>query len=340
MDSPQERKDIAVRAWMHAKRDNLTLQTSTDKANGSPLPPIDLQQQDQSKSHSQPPWPTPPSKPKPKCRPKTIFRQAKSDVPRRPRHVPRPKEPKPTPSPGPQNALIKARVNMHRLLNDCREFFIACELARMRKARMGMNLWFAFWHEIYNYELATHIVRKVAARIPVVAKLFYFTVKKMCELTCEIDGRIETAESIEELDRLWDEMCGRGHAYCESRRLRVLSILEDLRVDLEVGAVETADADYDQLKQGIFGLDSEGNYDPGDSESKVCQKFSGLDYLFQQPDLAARAGFNSHFGSALQQGAHLLRSRAFRPEEDDHLAPDSGYCEVDGECSSENFSSE
>lgn len=201
--------------------------------------------------------------------------------------------------------LVGARADMHKLLADCRKFFIACELTRMRKARVGSKFFFAFYDKNYEKGLSNCIVRKMAARVPVVTELFNSTVRKMCALTRELDRRVEAAMSAEEVGRLWDEMCDRGQIYCENRRLRVLDIFEQLRLDYESATVEISDAEHDNVKRNVFGLDAKGNYDVSED---IQLDPAGTDHsIQQQPDLPTRSGFSEDFQSDIAHASGALR---------------------------------
>ena len=201
---------------------------------------------------------------------------------------------------------------MHKVLANCRQFFIACELTRMRKARVGKETFYHFLRENYVDGLANCIIRKIDERVPDVSTLFYQTVNKLVTLTREHDRRVETARSADEVQDLLDEMCDQADSYCQFRRLRVLDIFESLRLDFESATIEISDAAHDDLKRDVFGLKPDGNYDFSE-EREPLPDLDGADYLPQQPDLNARVGFSERFQSALDVYAHA--SGALRAED-------------------------
>ena len=205
---------------------------------------------------------------------------------------------------------------MHQVLANCRRFFISCELTRMRRARVGMKTFYLFLRKNYVDGLASCIIRKIDERVPVVAALFYQTVRKMCALTREFDRHVEAAMSADEVKCLFDEMCEQADSYCEFRRSRVLNLFEGLRLDFESATIEISDAAHDDLKRDVFGLRPDGNYD-FDEEREPLPDLDGADYLPQQPDLTARAGFSDRFQSALDVYAHA--SGALRADDNSYM---------------------
>jgi hypothetical protein len=181
-----------------------------------------------------------------------------------------------------EEELLAARAEIRRQLEACRTLIVAFELTRMRKSRIGSQLWFSFWSNMYNDELAQKLSRAVSDRLPVVARLFYAAVQKLCALTNEIEWRVASAKSIDELDRLWSEMGKRALAICEQRRKCVMEILRELFFDFIEMPTRITEADFDDLKRAFFGLDRNGNYHPGDPEAERLEtensNFNFFDY--------------------------------------------------------------
>jgi hypothetical protein len=218
----------------------------------------------------------------------------------------------PPPSPEPHLAeseedLLAARAEIRRQLQACRTLIVAFELTRMRKSRIGSQLWFGFWSNLYDDELAHKIAHAVSERLPVVGRLFYAAVQKLCTLTKEIEWRVASATSIDELDRLWSEMGKRALAICEQRRKCVMEIFRDLFFDFIEMPTQITEADFDDLKRAVFGLHANGNYHPGDPEAERLETENSTAGFFDyEPEVTHVREVGALFDEALSDAvAHL-----------------------------------
>lgn len=221
-------------------------------------------------------------------------------------------DPGPPSPPPPVRDVKDARADIHKQLSLCRQLIITFELTRMRQSRIGSQEWFHLWRRVYTDEIGSGLCRRVADTMPVIARLFFSAVRKLCALTKEIERRVDAATSIEETDQLLDEISDRGLKCCEERRKRAVRILEAMRKDFVYVPIAITDNVFSEIERDIFGVDGNGNYHPPhDENANIRDKSSktelnAADFLDQEPDLWAHEGFTSEFQSSLEEVAQQL----------------------------------
>ncbi|EER39105.1 conserved hypothetical protein [Histoplasma capsulatum H143] len=205
-------------------------------------------------------------------------------------------------------SVIKARKNAKDVLNNCRITLLSLELTRMRKSRIGMSSWVAFWHQIYSQGLAEAICATILRAAPKVDKVFRSVAKELFEITYKAGENIEMATTEAQIVQCWQLMEQETIAYRDLRDRYVKAILEHLRFSIEAIPVDISDDLFDDLKRAIFVVDPRGNYHPGDPEAEERDIQShtqpqARDYIRADPQLVLRPGFSGDFRSALQQAA-------------------------------------
>ncbi|OJD17062.1 hypothetical protein AJ78_02810 [Emergomyces pasteurianus Ep9510] len=205
-------------------------------------------------------------------------------------------------------SVLEARKTAKYILNNCRTTLLSLELTRMRKSRIGMSSWVAFWHRIYSQELANSICATVVCAVPKVDKVFRSVAKELFEITYKVGENIEMATTDAQIIQCWQLMEQETITYRNLRDRYVRAILEDLRVSIEAIPVDISDELFDDLKRAIFVVDSTGNYHPGDREAEERDIQShthpeAREYIRADPQLVLRPGFSGDFQSALEQAA-------------------------------------
>ncbi|ODH52116.1 hypothetical protein GX48_01670 [Paracoccidioides brasiliensis] len=205
-------------------------------------------------------------------------------------------------------SVLEARKNAKYVLNNCRATLLALELTRMRKSRIGMSSWVAFWHRIYDPELARAICATIVRVAPKIDKVFRSIAKELFDLSYKIGADIERATTDAQIIRCWQLMEQETVAYRNLRERYVTAILEDLRLSIEAIPVDISDDLFNDLKRAIFVVDPTGNYHPGDPEAEERDILSltrpeAREYVRADPQLILRPGFSSDFRSALEQAA-------------------------------------
>ncbi|PGH26801.1 hypothetical protein AJ80_01567 [Polytolypa hystricis UAMH7299] len=199
-----------------------------------------------------------------------------------------------------------ARNHAMQVLAACRSSLLMHELTRMRKARVGFHNWMAFWRRIYDPAVARALFDQVSIVFPKIDKVFQEMSERLYSITRDTGERMMRASSDAEIFALWEEMERWVITYRRFRQLHVKVLLENLRCNLERIPVDVPDGLWDDLKRGVFALDSEGNYHPGDPQAEKRdeeqgRKPQGADvYIRFDPNLVTRPGFNDEFRGALQ----------------------------------------
>lgn len=140
-------------------------------------------------------------------------------------------------------------------------------------------------------------------------KIFKMAAEHIINTIAITDERIASARSEDEIGCLLRQMELQINRCVELRQIKAQIIFEATRVNLEKIPVDVGDAMFDDLKRGIFALDSVGNYHPGDpaaeeKDKHVGRPIAGENYIFQQPDLLFRPGFTGEFQDALEDAAN------------------------------------
>ncbi|OAX83069.1 hypothetical protein ACJ72_02573 [Emergomyces africanus] len=205
-------------------------------------------------------------------------------------------------------SVLEARKNAKHILNNCRTTLLSLELTRMRKSRIGMSSWVAFWHRIYSQELAKSICATIVCAVPKIDKVFRSIAKELFEITYKVGENIEMATTEARIIQCWQLMEQETITYRDLRDRYVSTILEDLRVSIEAIPVDISNELFDDLKRAIFVVDSTGNYHRGDREAEERDIQSHIhpearEYIRADPQLVLRPGFSGDFQSALEQAA-------------------------------------
>ena len=217
--------------------------------------------------------------------------------------------PAPSPYPGVQPSLDiaveAARVKVQRQLGLCRHLIITLELTRMRQSRMGSYEWFELWHKVYTDRVCIRLCRRVADTLRIIARLFFYTVRKLCALIGETERRTEAATSVEEIDKLVDEMSECGRRYCDERRERTTNILDAMRRDFVMVPIDITDKIFIEVKRDMFGVDVHGNYYPYDKPprrhgDRINTELDATLFAMEEPELPAHDGFTPEFQSDLE----------------------------------------
>ncbi|PGH33600.1 hypothetical protein GX50_03588 [[Emmonsia] crescens] len=205
-------------------------------------------------------------------------------------------------------SIIEARKNAKHVLNNCRATLLSLELTRMRKSRIGMSSWVAFWHRIYSQELAKAICATIVRAAPKIDKVFRSVAKELFDLSYKTGENIEMATTEAQIFQCWLLMEQETITYRNLRDRYVRVILDDLRMSIEAIPVDISDELFDDLKRAIFVVDPTGNYHPGDREAEERDIQShthpeAREYIRADPQLVLRPGFSGDFQSALEQAA-------------------------------------
>lgn len=206
------------------------------------------------------------------------------------------------------SSVAEARNNAIHVLKACRTSLLYLELTRMRKARLGLRNWIAFWHRVYSPDLANTLSKQICFSFPKIDKIFRTISRRLQALTQKILKRIESATTESQLVYYWEYMEWRILAWRRLRQLRVLKALEELRLNLEKIPIDVPDGLFEDLKRGIFALTSWGEYHPGDREAeehdeKCLGQIDAEGYLRSDPEMVDRPGFTNEFQGALERAA-------------------------------------
>ncbi|KAL2373201.1 hypothetical protein, variant [Blastomyces gilchristii SLH14081] len=205
-------------------------------------------------------------------------------------------------------SVLEAREDAKDILNNCHTALLSLELTRMRKSRIGMSSWVAFWQRIYSPELAKVICTTIASAAPKVDKVFQSVAKELFNITYRAAENIKMATTEAQIIQCWQLMEQETIAYRNLRDRYVRAIMEDLRVRIEAIPVDISDELFDDLKRAIFVVDPSGNYHPGDPEAEERDMHSqrrpqAREYIRADPHLVFRPGFSGDFQSALERAA-------------------------------------
>ncbi|PGH02999.1 hypothetical protein GX51_04317 [Blastomyces parvus] len=205
-------------------------------------------------------------------------------------------------------SVLKAREDAKYILNNCRTTLLSLELTRMRKSRIGMSSWVAFWQRIYSPELAKVICTTIASAAPKIDKVFRSVAKELFNITYRAAENMAMATTEAQITQCWQLMEQETITYRNLRDRYVRAILEDLRLSIEAIPVDISDELFDDLKRAIFAVDPSGNYHPGDREAEDRDIRSqkgpqAREYIRADPQLVLRPGFSGDFQSALERAA-------------------------------------
>ncbi|OJD26685.1 hypothetical protein ACJ73_01934 [Blastomyces percursus] len=205
-------------------------------------------------------------------------------------------------------SVLEAREDAKDILNNCRTALISLELMRMRKSRIGMSNWVAFWQRIYSPELTKVICTTIASAAPKVDKVFQSVAKDLFNITYRAAENIKMATTEAQIIQCWQLMEQETITYRNLRDRYIRTIMEDLRVSIEAIPVDISNELFDDLKRAIFVVDPSGNYHPGDPEAEERDIHSqrrpqAREYIRADPHLVFRPGFNGDFQTALERAA-------------------------------------
>ncbi|KAK2741917.1 hypothetical protein FQN57_005476 [Myotisia sp. PD_48] len=218
------------------------------------------------------------------------------------------------------SSMVESRLAAASILTSCRSVLTSLELNRMRRSRSGLQAWTDFWNRIYQAKLAEPMavcVRRVFYKIDGSFKSTFYAI---CEIIRRTGSQISRARSDHDIEDLLEEMEMRIRRLVSLRQIRAITLLERLRVDLERIPLDICDEKFEDLMRGIFALDAEGNYHPGDKiaelndRRQVVERIEGQEFISSQPDLILRPGFTPEFSRALYSAAV---SKADDDEDDD-----------------------
>lgn len=205
--------------------------------------------------------------------------------------------------------LLQARGDALQTLSVCRNVIACLELTRMRKSRMGFAYWVDFWERIYERPLARSLISRVSIMRAKVDTIFQKTSKELTHLTWEVERGIAAAGSEKEVLRLLERMETDVAAQRRRRRRSAQGLLDKLRDSIEQIPVDVTDELFDDLKRGVFALDSFCDYHPGDPEAEKRDRqprdepLDAEGFFEGDPELVYRPGFGHEFIGAVQRVA-------------------------------------
>lgn len=218
-------------------------------------------------------------------------------------------------------SVIHGRKAAAEILSLCRTMLTTLELTRMRKARIGLQYWTGFWHRIYKAPLSDDICYCVREMYPKMDEIFKITAEHIMKIIAIAEERIARAQSEGEIAVLLRQMELQIKQCVEIRQINAQIIFETMRLNFERIPVDVGDEMYDDLKRGIFALDSDGNYHPGDpvaeeKDKHVGRPLWGGGYISNQPDLLFRPGFTGEFQEALADASNATMTTVDEGYED------------------------
>lgn len=213
--------------------------------------------------------------------------------------------------------LLRARSDAMQTLAACRTVILSLELTRMRKSRIGFAYWMAFWERIYERPLARALCSRISVALSKVDGLFQDASKELNELTWKVGRSITTAQSETEILKLLEQMEMDVAAHRRRRRKRAQGILKKLKASIEDIPVDVSDELFDDLKRGIFALDTFCDYHPGDPEAEERDRQPADEplevegFVEADPQLAYRPGFGAEFYNAIERATTRYERNAY-----------------------------
>ncbi|KAL4989801.1 hypothetical protein BDW68DRAFT_175558 [Aspergillus falconensis] len=193
---------------------------------------------------------------------------------------------------GARESVEMTRLEALHTLDACRHVIATLELTRLRKSRIGLYNWMAFWDRLYHRSFAAVLSSRVMDALYKVDNLFRAVASELHQLAQKTELAITTSASSEKeiihvLQRMEEEVDVRRRR----RRRKARHILEKMRAEIEAIPVRVSDDLFDDMKRGVFALDVYCDYHPGDERAERAEQMWSQHFINQSVGLVAVSPF-------------------------------------------------
>ncbi|KAL4752143.1 hypothetical protein BDW72DRAFT_192284 [Aspergillus terricola var. indicus] len=190
-----------------------------------------------------------------------------------------------------QESVEMTRLEALHTLDACRHVIATLELTRLRKSRIGLYNWMAFWDRLYHRSFAAVLSSRVMDALYKVDSLFRAVASYFHELTQKTELAITRASSEKEIIHVLQRMEGEVDIRRRRRRRKARHILEKMRAEIEAIPVKVSDDLFDDMKRGVFALDVYCDYHPGDERAERAEQMWSQHFINQSVGLVAVSPF-------------------------------------------------